>query len=323
MGDLIKITKTTIPCNITGTHDAVVISEKDRHGKPLRTVVNLASGLVYTDPRPSHETVKNFYSEDYRQEYKGSTTPKMKHIRRAGMAALDRWRKLSPYIKKGSKILDAGAGGGELLYLLTKKGHEASGIEANKGYAGYAIDEYALDIRIGCFEDVEFEPETFDVILLFHVLEHLENPVQEIQRLKAFLRVGGIFIIEVPNVTYKRGFPTAKWHIAHLYNFNRMTLAAAAVKAGMDVVNVKEMGHGGHLFGVFTNTDPSECCSLEGNFETVFHALNTHKMLPHLLSHHPYTRPIRKAMESIAEKWAIRNFRSGRELLDKLYDHSC
>jgi len=77
------------------------------------------------------------------------------------------------------------------------------------------------------------------------------------------------------------------------------------------------------LFGVFTNTDPSECCSLEGNFETVFHALNTHKMLPHLLSHHPYTRPIRKAMESIAEKWAIRNFRSGRELLDKLYDHSC
>ena len=127
----------------------------------------------------------------------------------------------------------------------------------------------------------------------------------------------------MPNVTYKRGFPTAKWHIGHLYNFNRMTLAAAAVKAGMDVVDVKEMGHGGHLFGVFTNTDPSECCSLEGNFETVFHSLNTHKMLPHLLSHHPYTRPIRKAMESIAEKWAIRNFRSGRELLDKLYDHSC
>ena len=65
--------------------------------------------------------------------------------------------------------MDAGAGGGELLYLLEEKGCEAIGIEPNKGYAKYAIDQYGVDIHVEFFEDVAFDPFAFDSILLFHV----------------------------------------------------------------------------------------------------------------------------------------------------------
>ena len=93
---------------------------------------------------------------------------------------------------------------------------------------------------MGCFEDIDFKEKSYDVILLFHVLEHLENPVEDIKRLKRFLKENGTFIIEVPNVTHRQGFPTAKWHIGHLYNFNKTTLAATAAKAAAEDAAAKK-----------------------------------------------------------------------------------
>jgi 2-polyprenyl-3-methyl-5-hydroxy-6-metoxy-1,4-benzoquinol methylase len=318
----VKRIETKLPCILTGTHTAVVVGERDRHGKPLRTVINLESGLVYTDPRPSHDEVKQFYSEDYRKEYKGTIVPKKKHIYRAGLLALERWAKIESHIQNGCKILDAGAGGGEMLYLLGKKGCEPSGIEPNQGYANHAIEQYGVDIHVGFFEDAIFPPETFDVVLLFHVLEHLEKPIQEIELLKSYLKPGGTFIIEVPNVTFRQGLPTAKWHIGHLYNFNRTTLVATAVKAGLELVEIQEIGNGGNLFGVFANRKPGRSHSLAGNFERVFRALERHTVVRHLLTPHPYFRPARKAIRTLGEKWATRNFKTGKEILAALYEPS-
>ena len=121
-------------------------------------------------------------------------------------------------------------------------------------------------------------------------------------------------------MTYQDGFPSAKWHIGHLYNFNRTTLAATAVQAGMEIIEVEEPGDGGNLFGVFTNNEPTEPCSLKGNFDRVSHQLEIHSVMRHMLSPHPYLRPIRKAIRTISEKWATRNAQKGREILDALYE---
>ena len=312
--------QTDIPCIITGSHEAEVVCDVDRHGDPLRTVISKASGLVFTDPRPSHDEVKEFYTDLYRQEYKGTVAPKKKHVYRAGRVALDRWENISPYISTGDKVLDAGAGGGELVYLLGKKGCKVSGIEPNRGYANHAIEQYDVDIQVGFFEDANFDAGAFDAVLLFHVLEHLENPVEEIKRLKKFLKPGGTFVIEVPNVTYTQGYPTAKWHIGHLYNFNQKTLGATALKAGMDVVELRELGDGGNLFGVFSNIEPTEAMSLNGNFEQVSEKLAAHTVVSHLFSLNPYVRPVKKLCRSIMEKLAIMGPQNSRELLDKLYN---
>lgn len=294
----------------------------DRHGDSLRTVISKESGLVFTDPRPAHDEVKEFYSELYRQEYKGTVVPKKKHVYRAGRVALDRWQNISSYIQSGDKVLDAGAGGGELVYLLGKKNCQVSGIEPNRGYANHAIEQYDVDIKVGFFEDANFEEESFDIVLLFHVLEHLENPVEEIMRLKKFLKPQGTFVIEVPNVTYTRGYPTAKWHIGHLYNFNKITLGAAAHKAGMEILDLRELGDGGNLFGAFSNSKPSETLDLSGNYKLVAEKLQAHTIASHLLSPNPYVRPIKRLFRSIGEKLAIRGAQNSRELLDQLYEGS-
>lgn len=83
---------------------------------------------------------------------------------------LDKW------LPQPLKILDVGTGGGEFAYLLQSLGHDISGIEPNKGYADYSKQEYGLNIQIGFIQDIQQLDESFDLITIWHVLEHTENP---------------------------------------------------------------------------------------------------------------------------------------------------
>ena len=60
----------TRPCPISGSKDSVVISSKDRHGKSLRNLMSVKSGLIYVDPVP-FENNEGFYKTDYRKSQKG------------------------------------------------------------------------------------------------------------------------------------------------------------------------------------------------------------------------------------------------------------
>ena len=55
-------------------------------------------------------------------------------------------------------------------------GHDLHGIEPNKGYADYSVAEYELNLQIGFIQDSRFNDEKFDIITIWHVLEHTENP---------------------------------------------------------------------------------------------------------------------------------------------------
>ena len=99
-----------IPCNLCGATDVDVIGERDRDGRPLRTTICRACGLVWSNPRPSEADVRRYYSHEYRLDYKGRSTPSLRHIARSGRGALNRYKTLAPYLKAGDRILDAGAG---------------------------------------------------------------------------------------------------------------------------------------------------------------------------------------------------------------------
>ena len=105
------------PCPISGSRKALVITEKDRHKKPLRNVINKESGLIYVDPVP-FENTEEFYKTEYRKSYKGVHLPKAKHVYRAGKVALNRFSRIEPLITDSSVCLDAGSSSGEFVYLL-------------------------------------------------------------------------------------------------------------------------------------------------------------------------------------------------------------
>jgi len=254
------------PCPITGSHECEVIATKAREGHALRNVMSLRSGLIYVDPLPI-EDLEKFYKEQYRKSYKNVIVPKGKHIARAGRVAGERFRHIADLVQPGMRTLDIGAGGGEWTSLMKQIGCEAFGIEPNLGYGGFANENYGVDLFLGMYQEASFDRESFDVLTLFQVLEHLADPVGDIRRMSEYLKTGGKFVIEVPDILFAGMHFRHKWHDGHLFGFDRLTLQAVAAKAGLQMEQMIRLP--GNLYAIFRKTGIAEVAvpSLSGHYE--------------------------------------------------------
>ena len=305
------------PCPISGSNDAFVVSTRDRHGKPLRNIMCRNSGLIYVDPVP-FENTEEFYQTEYRKSYKGVQSPKPKHVYRAGKIAMGRYSRLEKLLPSSARCLDAGSSSGEFVYLLNSKGFIAQGVEANIPYAEYSQTQLEIPVSISPFSEFKSE-EKFDLITMFHVLEHLENPIRDISHLGNLLKLGGYFVIEVPNILYPDMAFSHKWHPGHLFSFSAMTLSMLMQKAGFKTISCAPMGDGGNVWGVFqfdssrdplSSPNPVPCNS-------VLEELSKGRVLYHLRLWN-YLKFIPKGLGQILEKVSTGG-KSGREILDEIY----
>jgi len=307
------------PCPISGSKDSVLISSKDRHGKPLRNIMSIESGLIYVDPVP-FENTEEFYKTDYRKLYKGVHCPKPKHVYRAAKIAQQRLSRLVDLIPSSARCLDAGSSSGEFVYLLNSKGFLAEGVEANMPYAEYSQAELKIPVTISPFSQFESE-QKFDLITMFHVLEHLENPVLDLAHLGQFLKPGGLFIIEVPNILYVDMAFSHKWHPGHLFSFSARTLSMLMKKAGFETVVCSPIGDAGNLWGIFKFADQKELSSKKfskpASVEINFKELRKGKILYHLRFWN-YLKFISKTYKNIKEIFRTRA-KNGREILDEIF----
>ncbi len=311
-----------IPCELCGGRSVTVIADRSRSGAALRTVACCGCGLVWSDPRP-HE-VRSFYEESYRLAYKGTFEPKPKHVLRAGEAALARFRTIEPWLAGRVRVLDVGSGGGEFSYLLQSRGHEVRGVEPNRGYAGYAKAQYGLDVAVGFIDDVELESESYDLITIWHVLEHTEHPGAVLRKLQAALKSGGVLVVEVPNVEATCQAPSSTFHEAHLYNFNRCSLAGLAEKSGLASIGMQSSSDGGNLIAFFRPLQPQlerarDGWTLPGNHDRVAGMVAAHRRSAHWLSARSVGR-LGARLGRMAREWVqSRRSMTGKQRLDALY----
>lgn len=311
------------PCNICGSMDVSVLANHSRSGKPLRTVICKDCGLVWSDPLPHNP--KSYYEDDYRVEYKGTFTPKPKHILRAGKVALSRRKLLGDWIAQPQKMLDVGTGGGEFAYLMQSLGHDVSGIEPNKGYAEYSRQEYGLKVQVGFIQDIQQPIESFGLITIWHVLEHTENPTAVIEKLYALLKPEGVLVVEVPTIEATCQSPLSTFHEAHIFNFNLNTLRKLGEKIGFVEVEHKLSADGANITlffkkpGAKAKTLSNDNLKIPGNAERIRSIVTNHSNLKHYLTLEPYRRLVTRLSKAIGEKLATANFQSGKKLLDKLY----
>ncbi len=216
-----------------GMHETV--SETDRRGRPLRTVICMDTGLVRNDPVPGDAELERFYSEEYRIAYKGRTKPRRRQILRNFRRAVNHVRTNWDMLKPAKQVLEIGAGSGEIAFVMARLGKRVTGIEPNSHYAAYCREELGLDIRTAHLAPDLFPPGRFDVIRLSHVLEHLNDPVGYLGQIAGWLAPGGTLYVAVPNIeTYcRKKSRGGMFHYAHIFNFNPWTLRACAGLAGL------------------------------------------------------------------------------------------
>jgi 2-polyprenyl-3-methyl-5-hydroxy-6-metoxy-1,4-benzoquinol methylase len=309
------------PCHLCGSVEIAVLANRGRRGKPLRTVICLQCGLVWLDPLPHNP--REFYAHLYRIHYKGTYVPRPKHILRAGKLALSRYQTIRQWLATPQVILDVGSGGGEFLYLLQKLGHCVRGIEPNQGYARYAIEEYGLQIDVGFVQDVPLAEEQFDLITMWHVLEHTEKPGEVLTKLCSMLKEKGMLIIEVPNIEATCQAPQNTFHEAHIFNFNLLTLQKLTEKVGLTKIGHVVSIDGGNIT-LFVQKDWQNrptfpTLVIPGNAEKIIRIVKGRTILKHYMTTTPYRRLLRRFWQYLEEQYGTRCFLSGRLLLDRLY----
>ncbi|OBX23985.1 class I SAM-dependent methyltransferase [Gelidibacter algens] len=227
----------------------IYIKVKDHSvsGEDFELILNDELEMLETFPKPSQERLPDYYkSEDYisHTDSKRNLFEKIYHLIKG--IALKRKLKLIDSIAKDSKlVLDVGCGTGDFLHVAHKAGWTISGIEpdeearaiANKKTNGAVFNTDQL---------FKLESESFDVITLWHVLEHLPDLDQHLSLFKKLLKSDGALIIAVPNYkSYDAQVYSEFWAAydvpRHLWHFSQNTLKKLADKADMKLVETVPM----------------------------------------------------------------------------------
>jgi len=129
----------------------------------------------------------------------------------AVLTRASRWRRaLARQIDPtaGDVIADIGCGTGEFLHEMLQNGWAADGVEKDKSAAGFARQQHGLNIKNEELTDCDYPEKSFDVITMWHVLEHLDNPNAVIAKIKLLLKNDGLLLIALPNIAS----PDAKFY---------------------------------------------------------------------------------------------------------------
>ena len=92
-------------------------------------------------------------------------------------------------------IMKIGPSTGTFLSVAARKGHSALGCDVSDRFVGFARDEYGVQIDHGRFERMDYAPESFDVVLLFNVIENVPNIEEFVDATSRSLKPGGCFVL--------------------------------------------------------------------------------------------------------------------------------
>lgn len=189
--------------------------------------------LLVTFPRPSHIDLPSYYeSEDYISHTDSTRSFMDKVYQLIKSYSIKRKLKLinSSAQQKG-RILDVGCGTGDFLQACQTDHWEVTGIEPNSKATVLAEKKVAPNGRL--FHDInelkEEEYGSFDVITMWHVLEHVPNLMEYLVSLKKLLKEDGCLIIAVPNYkSYDAKYYNKFWAAydvpRHLWHFSQKSV---------------------------------------------------------------------------------------------------
>jgi len=193
----------------------------------------------------------------------------------------------------------------------------------HRGYSGFSAAHYGLQVRRGFIDEVDLPAEHFDLVTIWHVLEHTDDPAQVLARLRAALRPGGTLVVEVPSIEATCQSPASTFHEAHVYTFSAGTLRRMAEKAGLQVDRLTRSADGGnltaHLRRPLAPAAAPATLSIAGEHDRIVSVLRAHRPWRHLLTAHPYRRLAARLARTLQERWQTRRPTAPRALLDDLY----
>jgi SAM-dependent methyltransferase len=161
---------------------------------------------------------------------------------RQGDREQDRLQLLTRHVNTG-RLLDVGASTGDFLSAAAGAGFVVSGIEPDPGTSATARAA-GLDVSTGSLDSVGPPAGGYDVVTMFHVIEHLDSPRAALSRVRELLAPGGIVLIETPRVDCAWfTLAPARWRQLipdHYWFFSPATLGALMQQTGFELLEHRQ-----------------------------------------------------------------------------------
>lgn len=218
-------------------------------GKRLRfAVVRCRScGLHYTNPRPDAASIGRFYPPDYLPHQPPQDDDPRKWCRRYPF--LPRW--VTSY-SRNRRLLDFGCGGGAFLERMRRLGWEVVGLDASAETVDRLRRDHGIDAIAGSLPNPRLSPSTFDLVTMWHSLEHVHRPREVLQAAREVIVPGGMLIVAVPNMqSLAAMWFRENWYgldvPRHLTHFTPRTLAELLRRCGFRLLRVRQTRHSSWL----------------------------------------------------------------------------
>jgi SAM-dependent methyltransferase len=145
-------------------------------------------------------------------------------------------------------ILDVGCFTGKFLSAAKEAGWRPFGLEISAGAVEHARSQLGLDVRQETLLQTTLESETFDVITMLDVVEHFQEPLQNLKKAAQLLRPKGLLYLETPNLSSLARYLLGKnWNVFfpwHFYYFTARTIRHALELAGFRIVKIQAVDVG-------------------------------------------------------------------------------
>ncbi|AEA43527.1 class I SAM-dependent methyltransferase [Fluviicola taffensis] len=193
--------------------------------------------LLFTNPRPTIDHISDYYkSEDYVSH---SSTKKGFVNKVYGWVRSYTLKKKIALLKQltdGKQLLDIGAGTGHFLTKAKQSGYSVLGLEPDEDARKVALSENGIELKdLSLLHELN---QSFDIISMWHVLEHVYNLQADLDKIVSLVNQGGVLIIAVPNYTsfdaqYYKEFWAAYDVPRHLYHFSPKSIIPLVESKGL------------------------------------------------------------------------------------------
>jgi SAM-dependent methyltransferase len=208
---------------------------------------NKDTGLLFVSPIPSQAELKQIYSESYFSRGRKYSPPA--GDRTTDPQLLNDRKKLAlvQSHKAGKRLLDVGSAMGGFMRVASEAGFSVEGVEVSKFGADYTRKELGLPVHECSLREAALAADSFDVVTMWDVIEHLPDPLDTLAEVRRVLRPGGLCFVTTGDVSSRYARMLGKrWHLLtppqHLFYFTPKALQRALGDHGMKVVDTSWAG---------------------------------------------------------------------------------
>lgn len=205
-------------------------------------------GLIRTNPRPTPETIGQYYPADY-GPYLGTKVVTQRTAGRSRLAPLKRLARwflnqnacALPQLAPG-RALEIGCASGSFMYFMARQGWDVEGIEYSPA-AAESARQLGFTVHAGSLESAPSPDQPYDLVVGWMVLEHLHDPVGCLRKLGQWVRPGGWIALSVPNAgALEARIFRDRWYAlqvpTHLYHFTPESVEKLLLAGGWQLDRV-------------------------------------------------------------------------------------